>query len=122
MPIHIAGMEDDGMAEVNRHGCDVAPMGIRKATSECVLPDTPNDGRSPQTWISIDGLRMLGALVRQLQSEGARPDGGASREAVQPMRGRVARRRQCRSGADGGAGAAGGEGADDMISPAGEGR
>ena len=99
--------------EVRKRG-DVEAVGIPEPTSACVLPDTPNDGRPLQTWISIEGLRVLGDLVRQLQSRGERPECAAPDEAGEPG-GRAPGRRQRPAGADRGAGAAGRKGARSMT-------
>ena len=108
------------MAERRHEEGELVSVGIPEPTSACVLPDTPDDGRSPQGWISVEGLKVLGALVRQLQSRMAEPGSGGPDGGDKTVRESLSGRRQRPAGADLGATAASGEGARTVTRRAGE--
>jgi hypothetical protein len=80
---------------------------ISNATSGSVVPDTSKDDHTPQTWISIEGLRQLGAIAQRIRERVERPPETATPPAASGTGGPTGSRRRGTAGPPGGQGDAG---------------
>jgi len=84
----------------DRH--DVQFLGISGATSGSVLSDTNDDDSTPQGWISIDGLRQLGAIVQRIRERAEQPSETATPPPASDTGGPTGGRRRGSAGPPGG--------------------
>jgi hypothetical protein len=76
--------------------------GISEATSGSVLSDTNDDDSTPRAWISIDGLRQLGAIVQRIRERAELPSETATPPPASDTGGPTGGRRRGPAGPPGG--------------------